>query len=202
MALNDTPQANQQINTTQPLIRTNFIDIDTDFAINHYAINGGTANDGKHLYLQLPEHAAPATAANEAGLYANVGTISGVTELCFRRENSGGGGGEIIPMTEFVGTADQGWCYLPSGILMKWKGSLSSTGNNPTDVNWGPNFTTTIFSGATIVTTHYNSGRVYGHAIYYSIAGLATPTVTIRCCRSDNPGTDYLTDYSFVIFGV
>lgn len=63
----------------------------------------------------MPEHAAPATAVNEAGLYANVGSTSTVTELFFRRENNGAS----IAFTEGV-FATAGWTMLPSGMILQW----------------------------------------------------------------------------------
>lgn len=108
------PGANDLLSQSQSEIQENFSQIKTVIDINH--ITFGDANQGKHLYLQLPEHAAPTTAVNEGGLYANVGTTSTVTELFFRRENNG----ELIPMTERATGGAPGWTYLPSGIMLQW----------------------------------------------------------------------------------
>jgi hypothetical protein len=81
------PAANDQLSQSQTDIQGNFAAINTLVGINH--IDFGATGAGKHLYLQMPEHAAPATAIDEAGLYANVGVTSAVTELFFRRENNG-----------------------------------------------------------------------------------------------------------------
>lgn len=107
------PQPNDLLSQSQGEIQQNFSEIQTLVGINH--INFGAAGAGKHLYLQLPEHAAPTTAVNEAGFYANVGATSAVTELFFRRENNG----DEIPMTEHLAVAT-GWSYLPSGIILQW----------------------------------------------------------------------------------
>jgi hypothetical protein len=108
------PQANDNISDSQPLLLGNFQQIATAFNKNHGNFNA--ADEGKHTFLQLPEKApAPTTAANEAGLYAAEGAMSGITELVFRRENDG----TSIPFTEFLG-AQVGWFRLPCGLLVKW----------------------------------------------------------------------------------
>ncbi len=117
MAYNNAiPAANDRLSQSQSDIQGNFAAIQTLVGINH--INFGSANQGKHLYLQLPEHAAPTTAIDEAGFYANVGAASGVTELYFRRENNDA---TPIPMTETKNvTPTSGWTFLPSGLLLQW----------------------------------------------------------------------------------
>lgn len=119
------PQATDFISTSQQDILNNFSAINTFVNVNHVAFNG--ADQGKHLYLQMPEHAAPTTGGNEAGLYANVGATSGVTELYFRRE----GNGASIAFTEATApnsNLSAGWTRLPSGVVIKW-GSHAATGN-------------------------------------------------------------------------
>lgn len=119
MPLNLVPQPTQTLAETQNPILQNFTTINANFLVNHVEL--GTAGAGKHKFLQMPETAAPTTAANEAGFYANVGTISAVTELFFRRENNG----DSIPMTETVNggavALSAGWTRLPSGIIVQWQ---------------------------------------------------------------------------------
>lgn len=140
MAYNNAiPGANDLLSQSQSDIQTNFAEIQTLVGINH--INFGAANQGKHLYLQLPEHAAPATAIDEAGLYANVGTTSTVTELFFRRENNGA----TIAFTEAT-LATTGWTRLPSGLLMKW-GQTNLATNTGATLNFvGPVFGSVPYS--------------------------------------------------------
>lgn len=116
------PQATDKLRISQSDLLNNFIAIDAFVDINHYGFASG--NVGKHLYLQMPETAAPATAANEAGLYAANGATSGATELVFRRESNG----SSIAFTEAVFAAS-GWTRLPSGILLQWgSGTIDNTG--------------------------------------------------------------------------
>jgi hypothetical protein len=129
------PQAPDLLSQSQSEIQENFAQIQTLVGINH--INFGATGAGKHLYLQIPEHAAPATAVNEAGFYANVGATSTVTELFFRRENNGAS----IPMTESLSAAT-GWTFLPSGIMLQWG---TSGINNQVVVNFPRAFPTACF---------------------------------------------------------
>jgi len=116
------PQPGDRIKDSQPLILANFQDINTWVQVNHVGFVGG-ANDGKHNYVSMPEQAAnPATAVNEAALFVRQGTYSGVSELCFRRENNGN-----IYEASAATLATPGWTFLPSGLLLKW-GTANATG--------------------------------------------------------------------------
>lgn len=143
MAYNNAiPAANDLLSQSQSEIQENFSQIQTLIGINH--INFGATGSGKHLYLQMPEHAAPTTAVNEAGFYANVGATSGVTELYFKREDPPG---TIIPMTEMVSqTATNGWTYLPSGIILQWGQATMNDGVSQLDFNLPRAFPATFYS--------------------------------------------------------
>ncbi len=111
---NSIPGPNDLLSQSQQDIQQNFAEIQTLLGVNH--LNFGVVGQGKHLYLQLPEHAAPTTAIDEAGFYANVGATSTVTELFFRRENNGAS----IPMTERQTGGAPRWTFLPSGIMLQF----------------------------------------------------------------------------------
>jgi hypothetical protein len=64
------PGANDRFPQSQVDISDNFTDLNTIFGTNHIALNSDS-NLGKHTQMQLVEGAAPATAANEIGLYAS-----------------------------------------------------------------------------------------------------------------------------------
>jgi hypothetical protein len=115
MAYNNAiPTATDPLKVSQAQILANFQEILTYFSVNH--VGFGILDQGKHAFLQMPRQgAAPATGATEVALYSVLGASSAVTELAFRRENNG----TIIPFTEGT-NATQGWCRLPSGLVMKW----------------------------------------------------------------------------------
>ena len=75
--LNDTPQANQKISSTQAPIRENFTTfIEPGFAINHIGFNQGL-NTGKHNFVQMPvTTAAGPTGAGEIALFCQNSVIN------------------------------------------------------------------------------------------------------------------------------
>lgn len=109
------PQPTDQLKVSQADLLANFQAINTFVNVNHEDF--GSADQGKHKFLQMPEQGvAPATAADEAGLFGGEGAYSTDSELYFRRENNG----DIIAFTEGLNTTP-GWCRLPCGILVKWQ---------------------------------------------------------------------------------
>ncbi len=107
------PQAPDDPSNSQGLILDNFTEISTAFNLNH-----GNFNDpaqGKHLFLQMPEQSsAPATAANEGGVYTKV--VSGTTELFFRDESNG----TERQITKAFTGATTGDITIPGGLIIKW----------------------------------------------------------------------------------
>lgn len=86
---NNIPVSGQTLGQTQAGINTNFTIIRDTQAINHGDYD--TANEGKHLFMQMPEQAsAPTTAVNEGALYTKVDTASTpTTQIFYRNENNG-----------------------------------------------------------------------------------------------------------------
>lgn len=184
------PAANDLLSQSQSDIQQNFLEIQTLIDINH--ITFGSANQGKHLYLQLPEHAAPATAVNEAGFYANVGATSTISELFFRRENNGAS----IPMTERVSaSATNGWTYLPSGIILQWGTATMNGGVSNLVVNLPRAFPTSIYS--VTATPNNTPGGSFTDII---MAIQATSTTQITAKRKTNFGS--ACSFNFLAIGI
>jgi hypothetical protein len=133
------PQANQQINNTQPAVLGNFQDIQDLLAINHIPFN--TPNTfGRHAFVNYVEQSSdPSTLSTEMALYSkSVGSSANKAELFYRYPNNGnvvqltgvtstpsGGtgatsGGNFIATTSVpLGSAVFGWWqYLSNGILI------------------------------------------------------------------------------------
>ena len=117
---NAIPQATDDPSASQPQILANFEEIATLIAVNHVAFND--SDQGKHAFLQMPEQSsAPATAANEGGLYTK--EISSATQLFYREESSG----NELQLTNALLGAAVGYFEVPGGILVKWgNGSFAS----------------------------------------------------------------------------
>jgi hypothetical protein len=120
MAYNNAiPQPADQLNTSQPQILANFMEIATALAVNHGAFNG--ANEGKHMFVELPTvpnaqlAVVPAMLPNEIGLVSQVSTYTGLPEMQVIRPS-----GNVTVEFTSGGFAANGWTRLPSGILLKW----------------------------------------------------------------------------------
>jgi hypothetical protein len=136
MAYNNAiPQPADRLKDSQPQILENFSQIYNLIGVNHANFN--TANAGKHNLVTMPVQAAnPATTATEMALYTRTSALTGAPELAIRRASSG----TITEMTAGL-LAATGWCYLPSGILMKW--GNTATGAFPVNLNAvGPAYAT------------------------------------------------------------
>ena len=182
------PAANDLLSQSQSDIQQNFAAIQTVLGINH--INFGAVGEGKHLYLQLPEHAAPITAVNEGGFYANVGATSAITELFFRRENNG----ESIPMTERQTGATPGWTFLPSGIMLQFG---TANVNNNTIV------TLTRAMPTTLLFVLVSSKRVGAQTNVVSLESITDSQHFVASSRTVNNSPTYeASDITYLAIGI
>lgn len=140
MALNDVPLTGQTLDDTRDAIRANFTTyINAQFAVDHQEFN--SANAGIHNKLTMPQlSGAPAAyGANQMGLYvANLG-LTAQSEMFVRKAPS-----DDIPFTAKDASYNQGWFYLPNGLLCKWMNvaQSSSSRHGTANYSFGPGFTT------------------------------------------------------------
>jgi hypothetical protein len=149
MAYNDTPQANQRISDTQPLIRSNFQQIQTALSVNHIPIADVSGNQGKHKFVTfVAQNPDPVFVGTDEGMYS-VATIAGPNptingpELFLKKFYDSGTLNFDVPFTASVisntpvgsitNAMTQGWSYLPSGILLKWGLGTASNVAVPTN---------------------------------------------------------------------
>lgn len=192
MAYNENiPQAADNPSQSQAQILDNFQEISTAFNLNHGNFNAG--DQGKHSFLQMPEQgSAPATSANEAAIFSQESSLTGVTELVFRRESNG----DEIEFTGFLGAAN-GWTRLPSGLLLKW-GSGNGSGVHTTQFDVGatiPVFTTTYTA---FVTTADSSASPNTFAYFREVSNVEITVYGSR--KTSTVATD--TTYTFLVIGL
>ena len=165
MTLTNVPLAGQTLGQTQVPINSNFVSIDSAFAVNHVPYN--TTNAGMHNIVSFPtQGSAPSLLAGIVQLYSQISTITNQPELVFAHQ-SGSTAPTAAQIVEFTsaGWANPGWCRLPSGILMKWHSGISMaslstlTINLNTDVAGSPNFTNVfaVFPATTNPAANYNN---------------------------------------------
>ena len=187
------PGATQRINETQAPIQNNFAAIKTAFDVNHTALDD-TAAQGFHKFLTMPEQVVePATDPHQGALYTAVGAVSGQTELCFRREDSVGVGGAIIPFTE--GSAS--YTRLPSGLILRW-GVNSWTGVQDAHTCTTAPYFTHVYA----VYMSETNALGYGRFIYFVSATVVPATeVTLRAAGKNATGADIDVQAYYLIVG-
>lgn len=138
MAYNaDIPQPTDDPSQSQDQILKNFQEINTIIGINHDSFSD--TDPGKHKFLQLPEQvSAPATAADEGGLYTKV--VSAATQLFYREESSG----SERQLTSAFTAATNGTVTIPGGLMIQW--GLATSLANDSAITFPTPFTTAVYS--------------------------------------------------------
>ena len=180
------PNSGESLGSTRARINANFVEIDTYTKINHVGFNEGDA--GKHIYLQLPEgtvsgKGVPATAANEGGLYTEVGTNPAEANLFFRGESNGKeyqltrsdqtNNATFGNYTEYsVGppSLNGGWTFLPGGLILQY--GLVPNGQTSATVTFPIAFPTSV------ITVVFGLIRNNNTAHSVAIQSATLPTVT------------------------
>jgi hypothetical protein len=132
MALNNVPLAGQSLGVTRNPINTNFNTINADFLVDHVEYVTGGA--GKHNKVTFPvQAAAPGFLGGEEGLYNLLYATTTKNELFVHKQINAGT--TDIPFTaskmsnNTFPASENGWSYLPSGLLVKW-GSMAPAAVN------------------------------------------------------------------------
>lgn len=185
------PQEDDNPSQSQGLIEANFQEINTAFNLNHGNFND--PDQGKHKFLDLPDQSSPpTTGANEGAFYSQNSTLTGTTELVFRRESNG----DEIEFTGFLG-ADDGWTRLPSGILLKW-GTGNGSGISSTSFPIGANIPvfTAVFSAQ--VTVKDTSSEPNSFATFRTVSITAISTFgSSRVSKSETDAT-----FTYLVIGI
>ncbi len=156
----DTPQAATAMNITAPLIRANFQAINELVGVNHVAFN--QSNAGKHNYVSLEfQSTAPAVQSNQLTMYCQATGSPNAAEIFYTYPANSTDEqltDEDVPVTgtgTSFGSASQGYCTFPSGIVMRWgSATLKGTGNTTVSFTIGtPAFSHYLQGSATSPTT-------------------------------------------------
>lgn len=178
MAYNDTPLANQRISDTQPLIRSNFSQIQTAFSVEHVAIASPT--QGLHKKVTFPvQGASPVVTLGNIALFNKLPIIkplTGENELFITRSD-----GVSFPMTAGTDIGNSGFAYFPSGILMKW-GFVSITANpNPKTVDFVVDDAIPVFNNCyNIQFTYVNTSTDVDANKSLTVCGLTATNFRVR----------------------
>jgi len=156
------PMAGDVISQSQGDLLNNMEAINTLVMVNHAPFN--TANQGKHIYVEMPVQVASPPIVFDAGevaLYSFLNPITSQNEMYVNKTN------EVtatqIPATASILSTDSaplnntsGWSYLPSGILMKWG---NANANGATFVAFPVAADIPVFAQVmSVQVTNYNTG--------------------------------------------
>jgi len=173
----NTPQSSDKINTTQPIIQSNFQAIDELIGENHVGFN--VDGFGKHTVVEMPvQGAAPTFATDENGFYNLLNATTGKNELYIHKQRQGVAAGESIPFSASVlsntvtASCTNGWSYLPSGLLVRWGKNTTAVAAatfsiDTATISGGPAFTKALCA---IISGYSNSG---GTPFYWVQTGLS-----------------------------
>ncbi len=127
---NNIPQPTDTIASSQSPILQNFQAIKQLIDVNHGTFGGtGVNQEGKHKFVEMPDQTAdPAGATGEMTLYAKTYTKTSQSEA-FVLRNDLAGPNTPIPFTACLANQN-GWAWLPCGLLMKWGNFALSSGTN------------------------------------------------------------------------
>ena len=125
------PQGTDAPSASQSQLLTNFQQVNTIFALNHYAFNDATAGlRGMHRAVVLEAQAAgPATSATQGALYSKI--ISGQPNLVWRRLNSGPEIQMTSNLTPII--AATGYTMIPGGLVLQW-GTVHVAGGSSANI--------------------------------------------------------------------
>ncbi len=174
----NTPNANDRINVTQQPIKDNFGGIETAFEENHGDFDG--PDEGKHIKVVMPEQTIlPTTGVNEGALYTKVSALNVIpkTELYFRRESDG----DELNITGGLGDVNDGWYFLPSGLLVKY-GKRSGL-QGPALVSFAVSATIPVFATifVVLVTTSYTDPTDIDFGRFVRLKTFLTTGFNVQC---------------------
>ena len=184
------PLSTDLLSTSQGDIQANFQALNTFLTVNHEGFS--SADAGKHKFVTFPLQAGnPAIAAGEIALFNKNSTYTTFNELFIKNR-----AGTVYSLTASL-PATTGWCYLPSGLIMKW------------GVNAGNGATTIVFPvAATIpvltnvytaqVTDIFNSGS--DTDTYVRLSTYSNVSISVWCSNRTTVGAAN-TSFNWLVIG-
>lgn len=182
MAYNNVPQANQRISDTQPLIQSNFQQIQTAFSLNHVPIADASGNQGKHNFVTFPvQNPAPTITAPDIGLYSLAHARSSLNQLFYVNSAS------TVTNVPFTACkfANIGYAYFAGGILVKWGNATAAMAGGIGTITFNTDASIPPFSSAFIVYFTLSSNPS-DHIYYYRSGTLTNLQFQIANAASDN----------------
>ena len=131
------PSDGQSLGNSKIPIRTNFSDLFTYLAKNHFDLN--LTNGGKHRFIEIPNVASQVTVPDTSAMYGKSVGATPFANMVWQQETVVGPGdpsrnkGAIVQMTGVKPLiANPGYTFLPGGMLMVWGKLTTATNTNST----------------------------------------------------------------------
>jgi len=192
----NTPNAEDPMNVTQPLILDNFKAIPELITVNHVGFN--VDNFGRHNVLALQEQSAPTTTTTEIDLFCQVTGSPNPAELYIVYPEGAATTTPVkvsIPYVDTAtGTAHSGYVSFPSGIKISY-GQLSASNASTINVSTSQYTQQSIAISGTATTV--NSG--WPTAINL---GTGTSATTGQWILTGNKGSTGTTTYNYLVMGI
>jgi len=158
------PQSTDLLSKSQGDILGNFQAIMTLVDVNH--VDFASSDQGKHFVVTMPVQSASPPSGytfinNETGMYCFLNPTTSANEVYLHTNMSGSAIIAEVPLTA-SNQAAKGWCYLPSGLILKWGSATTAGSSAAVTLNGGglgPNFTNvfqpflTCFQGGGTIAT-------------------------------------------------
>jgi len=175
---NNIPQPGDLLSQSQADILNNFAALQTLIDVNH--VDFVSIDQGKHKFVTMPVQAAAppvgAFLATEVGFYNFVNPDTTAEEVYVHTSQSGAAVIAEVPLTA-SNQAITGWCYLPSGLILKWGDDVTVAGIKAVILNGvglGPNFTNVFNVQLT------QTGVTASSFLTYTTPVIPTTTMTVR----------------------
>jgi hypothetical protein len=185
----NTPLANETLSHSQPLIRNNFLNLESTIGLNHVAPTDATVADrGKHKWVAFKNQAGdPAVAGTDTNIYTK--TVGGTSQLFWKNSAS-----VVSQLTTNIATNNttHGTSFLPGGMIIKWEQFTAPGGTGATYVY---TFTAPAFLGGPlcVVISPFNSTASSKQPY---VSTWSANTVTIKA------GTGTLAGASFTLIAI
>lgn len=186
---NAIPQATDALSTSQPQILTNFASIESWVDVDH--VDFADANYGQHNKVTFPvQSSAPSIAMGSIGLFNLNSSLTTNNELFITNSV-----GVSYPVTA-DDAATTGWCYLPSGLLVKW-GITAATGDDTITLPTAA--TIPVFSGVITAQATVQGASTDANL---AVALVTITTTTIEVYLSNRTTTGAATgNFTYLIIG-
>ncbi len=184
------PLSTDLISSSQGDIQANFQALDTFLTVNHEGFS--SADAGKHKFVTFPLQAAnPAIAGGEIALFNKNSTLTTFNELFIKNQ-----AGTVYPLTASLPAAT-GWCYLPSGLIMKWG---TNAGNGATTIVFPVAATIPVFTNVYTaqVTDTFNSGS--DTDTYVRLSTFSNVSISVWCSARTTTGAK-ATSFNWLVIG-